>query len=94
MSAVAYDEVASERDTRYQAMPGKILAGKRALVTGGSRGIGKAVALLLAEAGATVAVNYQHSAGAAEEVCQSARDFGAGSPHTRPTFRTRTMRLP
>jgi 3-oxoacyl-[acyl-carrier protein] reductase len=77
MSAVAYDEVASDRETSYQAVPGRILAGKRALVTGGSRGIGKAAALLLAEAGATVAVNYQHSAGAAEEVCHSARDFGA-----------------
>jgi 3-oxoacyl-(acyl-carrier-protein) reductase len=76
MSAVAYDEVALERDTQYDASLGKVLAGKRALVTGGSRGIGKAAALLLAEAGATIAVNFQHSFDAAEDVCQTARDFG------------------
>jgi 3-oxoacyl-(acyl-carrier-protein) reductase len=76
MCAVAYDEATTDRETHYQGSPGKLLAGKRALVTGGSRGIGKAAALLLAEAGATVAVNYQNSAAAAEEVCQTARDFG------------------
>lgn len=42
------------------------LAGKRAFVTGGGRGIGRATALLLARAGATVAVGYRARKPAAE----------------------------
>jgi len=44
------------------------LSERIAVVTGASRGIGRGIALALAEQGATVIVNYQHSAGAAEEV--------------------------
>lgn len=44
------------------------LSGKRALVTGASRGIGAAIALTLAERGADVAISYQHSAAVAADV--------------------------
>jgi 3-oxoacyl-[acyl-carrier protein] reductase len=52
------------------------LGGRVALVTGGSRGIGRAIALALAGAGAGVAVNYQHRRAAAEEVAASIRQMG------------------
>ena len=57
-------------------MTGSVLAGKIALVTGASRGIGRAIALELAKQGANVALNYRVSAEAAVEVCHEAAAYG------------------
>lgn len=53
------------------------LRGKRALVTGGSRGIGRAIAVRLAEAGADVAINYLRNKGPAQETADAVRAAGA-----------------
>jgi len=54
----------------------KKLEGKCAVVTGGSRGIGRSIAIGLAEAGANVAVNYRERREAAEEVSADIRKLG------------------
>ncbi|NLU69437.1 SDR family oxidoreductase [Streptomyces sp. HNM0574] len=68
-------------DTRAAAHPSpglriRPLAGKAALVTGGSRGIGAAVALRLAADGADVAVTYEHSERRAAEVAAAVGESG------------------
>lgn len=52
------------------------LDGRVALVTGGSRGIGRAIALELARSGADVAVNFRRDEGAAKSVVEEIRALG------------------
>jgi enoyl-[acyl-carrier protein] reductase III len=56
-----------------------LLEGKVALVTGGSRGIGRAITLRLASEGASVIINYFRNREAAEQTAQEVRNLGVES---------------
>ena len=66
------------------------LSGKIAIVTGASRGIGRAIAIELAREGAKVAINYQSNEEKAKEVAYEIRASSAG----RACWRRRTSRTP
>jgi 3-oxoacyl-[acyl-carrier protein] reductase len=60
-------------------MSGRMLAGQVAVVTGGSRGIGRAIACRLAADGATVVVNYVANQAAAEGTVRAIVEAGGGA---------------
>lgn len=60
-------------------LPKNLFAGKTAIVTGASRGVGRSTSLRLAEGGANVVVNYLSNAEAAEETVSLCRGKGVGS---------------
>ena len=82
------------------------LSGKTALVTGASRGIGRASALALAKAGAQVLVHYSSSGKEAEKVVAEIRQVGGraekvaadlrapNGPHALPSAHFRLMGPP
>lgn len=53
------------------------LSGKVALITGGSRGIGKAIAKAFASTGAYVAITYANSSSSAEQVTKEIKELGS-----------------
>jgi 3-oxoacyl-[acyl-carrier protein] reductase len=55
------------------------LDGRTALITGGSRGIGRDAALALAREGVSVAITYRDQRAAAESVCEAVRALGGAS---------------
>src|SRR5258707_1601962 len=63
--------------TQTVALPQTLLRDQVAIVTGGSRGIGRATALRFAEAGAQVIVNYAQQKAGAEDVVAACQDLGA-----------------
>jgi len=75
LSIFLYNNISLKKNLE-KAMLSLSLKGKKALVTGGSRGIGRAIAIRLAEAGADVAINYLRHRQKAEETAQKIRETG------------------
>jgi NAD(P)-dependent dehydrogenase (short-subunit alcohol dehydrogenase family) len=66
------------------------LTGRNALVTGASRGIGRAIALRLASEGANILVNYANNTSAAEGVVDEIRELGVRSESYQADVSDRT----
>src|SRR5215469_10743625 len=75
MSATHLHEV-SLSDSRSTSLPSDLLRDQVAIVTGASRGIGRATAVRLAQGGAHVLLSYHRNREAAEEVAGSVRRLG------------------
>ncbi len=69
----------------------KLLEGQTALVTGASRGIGKAIAIFLAKEGAEVIINYSSSFENANKVVSEINSFGVKASMTSFMFSLSTL---
>ena len=65
-----------------------MLTNQTAVITGGSRGIGRAIALKMAESGANVAIVYAGNEEAANETCALAAEHGVTAKRTAATCPT------
>lgn len=66
-------------EKKYIGLPKNLFEGKTAIITGASRGVGRATALRLAEAGANVVVNYLSREDSANEVVDICRRLDVGA---------------
>lgn len=66
-----------------ERLPGKPLAGKAVLITGGAKRIGRAIALTLAEAGANTCLTYR---GSVAEAAETRKDLAALGVHATALF--------
>lgn len=78
--------------TRDRVMEEVSLSGRNVLVTGSSRGIGRAAAILLAKAGARVAIHYGKDEAAARETLASCEAAGDGAEAAPAIFRADVSR--
>ena len=80
---IGYIRLHMTEDTTNHVAKTDVLKGEVVLVTGGSRGIGAAVAKAAASAGAAIAVGYRQDDGAALSVIESIRDSGGEAAAVR-----------
>ncbi|MGH9915216.1 MAG: SDR family NAD(P)-dependent oxidoreductase [Pyrinomonadaceae bacterium] len=65
-----------EKSLSAKLLPHDLLSGQVAIVTGGSRGVGRATALRLSQTGANIVINYTNSETEAEDVASACRKHG------------------